>query len=81
MFEKFDSVNNECLLLPLSFMAKFGWFLPKHWRRFLLRGFILKSTERAQVLLKDNTRDFKNNPPSERLTRFDVTISESFKRF
>ena len=47
MFEKFDSVNNECLLLPLSFMAKFGWFLPKHWRRFLLRGFILKSTERA----------------------------------
>ena len=47
MFEKFDSVNNECLLLPLSFMAKFGLVFALTLEKFLLRGFILKSTERA----------------------------------
>ena len=46
-----------------------------------LRGFILKPTERALVLLKDGTRDFQNSPPFERSACFYVTVSESFKRF
>ena len=45
------------------------------------RGFILKPTERAQVLLKSGTRDFQNSPPFERSASFYVTISENFKRF
>ena len=46
-----------------------------------LRVFILKPTERAQVLLKNGTRDFQNSPPFQRSACFCVTISESFKRF
>ena len=46
-----------------------------------LRVFILKPTERAQVVLKNGTRDFRNSPPFERLACFYVAISESFKRF
>ena len=42
---------------------------------------ILKSTERAWILLKNGTRDFQNSPPFERPAYFYVTISESFKRF
>ena len=48
---------------------------------FFLRGFILRLTERAWVLLKNGTRDFQNTPPFERSTCFYVTISENFKRF
>ena len=43
-----------------------------------LRIFILKPTERAQVLLKSGTRDFLNSPPFERSACFYVTISENF---
>ena len=68
--------KNEWLLLPTSFTAKFGLVF-----EVLLRGFILKPTERAQVLLKNGTRDFQNSPPFERSTFFYVTICEHFKRF
>ena len=47
----------------------------------LENGFILKRTERVQVLLKRGTRDFQNSPPFERLACFYVTITENFKRF
>ena len=47
----------------------------------LLRIFILKPTERAQVLLKNGARDFQNSPRFERSACFYVKTSESFKRF
>ena len=47
------------------------WFLSKHWRTLFLRGFILKPTERALILLKIGTRDFQNIPP----------FGRSFERF
>ena len=46
-----------------------------------LRGFILKPTERAYVLLKKATRDFPNSLPFERLACFYVTISGNIERF
>ena len=46
-----------------------------------LRGFILKPTERASILLKNGTRDFQNNPPFKRSACFYVTISRNFDRF
>ena len=46
-----------------------------------LRGFILKSTARTQVLLKNGTRDFQNSPPFERWACFYLTISGNFERF
>ena len=50
-------------------------------KTLFLRGFILKPTERAYVLLKNCTRDFQNSPPLERSACFHVTISGSFERF
>ena len=46
-----------------------------------LEGFILKPTERAQVLLKNGTRDFQNSPPIERSACFYVTITGNFEQF
>ena len=46
-----------------------------------LRGFILKSTERAYVDLKNDARNFQNSPPFERLACFYVTISGNSERF
>ena len=46
-----------------------------------LRGFISKPAERAQVLLKNGTKDFKYSPPFERLSCFYVTITGNFKVF
>ena len=46
-----------------------------------LRVFILKPTERASVLLKDDTKDLQSSPVFERSACFYVTITESFKRF
>ena len=43
-----------------------------------LRGFILKPTERAQILLKNGTRDFLNSCPFKRLAYFYVTVSGKF---
>ena len=58
-----------------------GQFLSQHWKTLFLRGFTLKLTERAQVLLKNSTRDFQNSPPFERSVCFYVTISEHFEHF
>ena len=46
-----------------------------------LRSFILNPRERAEVLLKNGTRDFQNGPLLERLACFYVTICWNFKRF
>ena len=62
-------------------MTKFGLVFVLTLENAFLRGFIFKSTERAQVLLKNGTRDFQNSPPFERSACFYVTVSESFKRF
>ena len=35
-------------------------FCLKHWKTLFLRDFILKPTERAEVLLKNGNRDFQN---------------------
>ena len=47
----------------------------------LIKGFILKATERTYVPLKNRTRDFQNSRPFERLACFYVTISGHFERF
>ena len=44
------------------------------------RGFILRLTEKAQVLMKIGTRDFQNSTPFERLACFYVTIIGNFER-
>ena len=44
-----------------------------------LRGFILKPTERAKILLKIDTKDFQNSPPIERWTCFYETITGNFE--
>ena len=62
-------------------MAKFGLVFVLTLENAFLRGFIFKSTERAQVLLKNGTRDFQNSPPFERSACFYVTISENFEHF
>ena len=55
------------MLLSTSFTAKFELvFVLTQENAFFLRGFILKPTERAYVLLKNGTRDFKNRAPFER---------------
>ena len=46
-----------------------------------LRGFISKSTEIAQVFLKNGTRDFENSHPFEISACFYVTITGNFGRF
>ena len=46
-----------------------------------LRGFILQPTERAQVHLKNVTKDFQNSPPFERSACFYVIFSGNFERF
>ena len=45
------------------------------------RGFILKPTERAQVLLRNGTRDFQNSPLFQRSACFYMTISGSLNIF
>ena len=51
---------NEWLLLSASFTAKLELnFCLNTGKRFFLRRSILKPTERAHVLLKNGTRDFK----------------------
>ena len=53
----------------------------KHSKKYLGRGSILKPTERAQVLLKNATRDFQNRPPIKRSAYFYMTITADFERF
>ena len=73
MIHQTDS-KNEWLLLSASFTAKIGL------EGAFLRGFILKPTERAQVPLKNDARDFQNSPPFERLACFYVTIRGNFEK-
>ena len=58
-----------------------GCFLSQHWKTLFPRGFISKSTERAQVLLKNSARGSQNSPPFEGSASLYVTISGSFKHF
>ena len=73
--------KNEWLLFLVSFTGKFLLVFVLALQKFFLRGFILKPTERAYVLLKHDTRNFQNSPSFERWVCFYVTISENFKRF
>ena len=65
---------------PQVLLQNLGWFLSEHWETPFLRGFILKPTERAIILLQNSTRDFQNSPPFERSACFYVTISGNFER-
>ena len=65
-----------------SFQQVYG----KIWVSFclntlFLKSFIFKPTGRAQVLLKNGTRDFQNSPPFVRLACFYRAISENFEHF
>ena len=71
---------NDCSFQQVL-RQKLGWFLSQHQKMLFLRSFILKSTERAQILLKSGTRDFQNSPPFEGSACFYVTLSGSLKRF
>ena len=73
--------KNEQLLLSAIFTVRFGLVFVLTFENAFLRGFILKSTERAQVLLKIGSRDFQNNPPFERLTCFYEKFSGNSERF
>ena len=48
---------------------------------FFFRGFILKPTERAEILIKNGTRDFQNSRPFEISACFYVIIGGNFERF
>ena len=67
--------KNEWFLLSASFTAKYGLVFVLTPENTFLGGFILKPTERAQVLLKNDTRDFQNSPPFKRSACFYLTIS------
>ena len=58
-----------------------GLFLPEHEETLFIRDFILKPTEGAQALLKNDSRDFQNSSPFRRSACFYVTIIENFERF
>ena len=73
-------IENEWLLLSASVAAKFGFVFVLTLEN-AVRGFVIKPTERAYVLLKNGTRDFQNSPPFARSTCFYVTISRNFERF
>ena len=73
--------KNEQLLLSAIFTVRFGLVFVLTFEKAFLRGFILKSTERAQVLLKIGSRDFQNSPPFERLACFYEKFSGNSERF
>ena len=63
-------------------------FTAKFWLVFVLMlesafsyMFYINATERAQVLLKNGTRDFQDSPPFERWACFYMTIAGNFERF
>ena len=73
--------KNEQLLLSAIFTVRFGLVFVLTFEKAFLRGFILKSTERAQVLLKNGTSGFLNSSPFEISACFYVTITENFEQF
>ena len=64
-----------------NFYGKLELVFVLSFEHAFLRVFILKPTQRVQVLLKNGTRDFQKSPPFERSACFYLTISESFKHF
>ena len=73
MFEQSDSSNrlevNGCSSWQLL-RHNLSWFSPQHRKTLFLRSFMLKSTERVQVLLRQRYQGF--------LAFFYVTITENF---
>ena len=67
--------------ISARFTAKFELVFVLTQENAFLRDFILKPTERAQVLLKNGTRDFLNSPPFERLACFYVPMTGNFECF
>ena len=82
MFEKVEASSRQ-KMDSCSFQEvlrqHLSWFLSYHMKTLFLRGFILKPTERAEVLLKNGTRDFQNSPLFERSACFNVTVTGSFE--
>ena len=71
MFEKGDSSNRQkmsCCYLHQILRQK-----------LFFRGFVLKSTERAKVLPKNDHSGFQYPPPFERSACFYVTIAWKFR--
>ena len=56
MIHQTDS-KNEWMLLSACFMTKFELTFVLNKKALFLRGFILKPTERAKVLIKTDARD------------------------
>ena len=73
--------KNGWLLLSASLPAKFELIFVLKLETLFLKGFILKPTERAYVLLKNGTRYFQNSTPFERSACFYMTIGGNFERF
>ena len=71
---------NDCSFQQVLWQ-KLGWLLSWHWKTLFLRGFVFKPTERAQVFLKNGSRDFHNRPPFLRSACFYMTIDENSERF
>ena len=69
------------MLLSVSFTAKFGLAFDLTLENAFFRGFVLKPTERAYILLKNGTRAFQNSPLFKRPSCFYVIISGSFEQF
>ena len=67
------------MLLSASFTSKFGLVFVLTLENAFLRGFILKPTERAEIFLKNSTRDFRNSPSCVRSACFYLTISGNFE--
>ena len=55
---------NGCSLQQ-DLQQNLGWFFFLTLENLFLRGFILKPTERAYVLVKNGNSDFQNSPPFE----------------
>ena len=51
-----------------------SWRFSENWKTLFVRGFILKPIQRAQILLRNGTRDFANSPPfvSQSVEMFNV---------
>ena len=55
--------------------------MSQHRKTLFPRGAILKPTERTQVILKNNTRDFQNSPQLDKSAYFYVSATGNFERF
>ena len=70
------------MVAPFSkFTAKYGLVFILTLENAFSQRFHFQATERAQVILKNGTRNFQNSPSFERSACFYVTISENFEHF